>query len=187
MMRQGIKINQQKGAVLAVSLIILLVMTIIGLQGMSSTTLEERMSRNYRDSQLSFQAAETALRDGEAFIETTLFDLTDYSSSCTNGLCFNGTSPAYCPKVDPLPWEGTTIWGDTAKYKVYSGTITGVFAKPKYIIEFRCYTPTDPDVTPSSSEGADSQWSEMYRVTALGFGATSTSRTMLQSTYKKPL
>ncbi len=189
MMRQNINPNRQKGAVLAVSLIILLVMTIIGLQGMSSTTLEERMSRNYRDSQLSFQAAETALRDAETYVQTTLFSMANYDASCTNGLCFNGTSSA-CPAVAPATphWVGTTVWSDSTKYKVYSGTITGVVAKPKYIVEFRCYVQADPSQpAPSSTPGTTSEWAEMYRITALGFGATNTSRTMLQSTYKKLL
>jgi len=180
--------KQQKGAALVISLVILLIMTIIGLQGMSGTTLEERMSRNYRDSQMSFQAAETALRDGENFVQTTLFKMSDYSDTCTNGLCFFGGASG-CPVENPIPpaWEGTTNWNDSSKHKEYTGTITGVIAKPKYIIEFQCYVPTDPNVTPSSPEGSDYQWSEMYRITALGFGATPTSRTMLQSTYKKPL
>ena len=189
-MKKGVRANQQKGAALAVSLVILLIMTIIGLQGISSTTLEERMSRNYRDSQLSFQAAETALRDGEAFVESTLFDLSDYTSACVNGLCFNGTSGA-CPVLNPSTplWEDSAnVWNNSANHKVYSGTITGAFAQPKYIVEFQCYAPTDPSApVPSSPEGSTSEWSEMYRITALGFGASDTSRTMLQSTYKKLL
>jgi len=187
MMKKGIKINQQKGAVLAVSLIILLVMTIIGLQGISSTTLEERMSRNYRDSQLSFQAAETALRDGEAFVESTLFKLTDYTTTCTNGLCFNGGASG-CPAVKATPWETSSIWSGAGSHKGYSGTIPQVFAQPKYIVEFRCYIPADPNApVPVSTPGTSSEWAEMYRITALGFGASDTSRTMLQSTYKKLL
>ena len=188
-MREGFNPNRQKGAVLAVSLIILLIMTIIGLQGMSSTTLEERMSRNYRDSQLSFQAAETALRDAENLVQSTAFNLANYDASCTNGLCFNGTSGA-CPAVTPATphWVGTTVWSDPTKYKVYTGSITGVIAKPKYIIEFRCYVQTNPSLPePTTTPGTNDEWSEMYRITALGFGASDTSRTMLQSTYKKPL
>ena len=189
-MKQGIKINQQKGAVLAVSLIILLIMTIIGLQGMSSTTLEERMSRNYRDSQLSFQAAEAALRDAENTIQTTALNLANYDASCTNGLCFNGASGA-CPVVNPATdfWKDfSNVWNSSANHKVYSGTITGVFSEPKYIVEFQCYVQTNPNLPePTTTPGTNDEWSEMYRITALGFGASDTSRTMLQSTYKKPL
>ena len=191
MMKQGIRLNQQKGAALAVSLVVLLIMTIIGLQGISSTTLEERMSRNYRDSQLSFQAAETALRDGEAFVASTFFKLSDYSATCVNGLCFNGAGGiAACPDVNPTPshWENfTNVWNNPANHKVYSGTIAKVFAQPKFIVEFKCYVPADPNTTPGTSPGTTSEWAEMYRVTALGFGASHSSKTMLQSTYKKLL
>ena len=183
--------NKQAGAALAVSLIILLVMTIIGLQGISSTTLEERMSRNYRDSQLSFQAAEAALRDGEALVENTLFNMASYSSACANGLCFNSSGGGGCPASTPItpPWtDFANVWNNTANHKAYSGTVPGVFAQPKYIIEFWCYVPADPSApVPSSTPGTTSEWAEMYRVTALGFGASDNSRTMLQSTYKKLL
>jgi len=190
-MIERVRPAKQKGAALAVSLIILLIMTIIGLQGISSTTLEERMSRNYRDSQLSFQAAESALRDGEALVEATLFNMDDYSSTCANGLCFYSSAEGECPAETPEPppwWDSANILNNSANHKVYSGTIADVIAQPRYIIEFRCYVQADPDApAPSTTPGSNSEWAEMYRITALGFGASDTSRTMLQSTYKKLL
>lgn len=55
----------QRGAVLIVALIMLLLLTIIGLSGMRGTTLQENMTSNMREGNLSFQAAEAALRRGE--------------------------------------------------------------------------------------------------------------------------
>lgn len=48
--------KNQKGAVLAISLIILLLMTIIGVSAMQGTTLQEKMAGNLRDYNLAFQA-----------------------------------------------------------------------------------------------------------------------------------
>ncbi len=60
----------QKGAVLAVSLLILLIMTIIGVSAMQTTTLEERMAGNLLDQRIAFQTAEAALRVAEDQIES---------------------------------------------------------------------------------------------------------------------
>ena len=56
---------RQRGAVLVVALIMLLLMTIIGLTSMRGTNLQENMASNLRESNLSFQSAEAALRKGE--------------------------------------------------------------------------------------------------------------------------
>ncbi len=60
----------QKGAVLAVSLLILLIMTIIGVSALQTTTLEERMAGNLLDQRMAFQTAEAALRVAEGQIES---------------------------------------------------------------------------------------------------------------------
>src|SRR5690606_3767551 len=61
-------LGRERGAVLIVALVLLLVMTILGVSSLSSTTLQERMAGNLRDSNLAFQAAEAALREGEEFL-----------------------------------------------------------------------------------------------------------------------
>lgn len=58
--------ESERGAVLLVSLVMLLLLTLIGLAGMRMVQLEERMAGNLRDRQMAFQAAEAALRAGEA-------------------------------------------------------------------------------------------------------------------------
>ena len=52
---------KQRGAVLAVSLVLLLVMTILGISNMKSSSLELKMVKNTESRQHAFQAAETAL------------------------------------------------------------------------------------------------------------------------------
>ena len=48
----------------------LLVMTVLGVSAMRNTTLQERMAGNLRDSNLAFQSAERALREGEKFLRS---------------------------------------------------------------------------------------------------------------------
>ncbi|XXF08206.1 pilus assembly protein PilX [Pseudomonas sp. D2-3] len=60
--------NSQQGAILIVALIMLLLVTIIGLASIRGTSLQERMAGNLRDQELALQAAEAALRKGEAAV-----------------------------------------------------------------------------------------------------------------------
>lgn len=59
---------RQRGVALIVALILLVVATLMGLAGISGTTLQERMSANMYDRSLAMQASEAALRAAEAAI-----------------------------------------------------------------------------------------------------------------------
>ena len=54
-------IQKQSGAVLIVSLVMLLLLTIIGISAVDMTTLDTRVSANTKDKALAFDAAEAAL------------------------------------------------------------------------------------------------------------------------------
>lgn len=60
--------RRQQGAVLFVGLMLLILMALLGLAGMQSTTLQERMAGNYRNYHLAFQNAESVLRTRERTI-----------------------------------------------------------------------------------------------------------------------
>lgn len=62
----------QRGASLVIVLILLLVMTLLGLAVLRGTLLEERMSANMYDRSLAFQQAESALREAEDKVRTTV-------------------------------------------------------------------------------------------------------------------
>lgn len=55
-------ICQQNGAVLIVSLVMLLLMTILGLTAMSGATMEQKMAGNSQDLNITLQASESATR-----------------------------------------------------------------------------------------------------------------------------
>ena len=120
-MRQVNLKQRQNGAVLAVGLIILLVMTLIGVSTIGTTVMQEHMNGNVRDRQLAFHAAESALREGEAFIETVV-----------STAAFNGTNGLYgTSDTEPDPY-GT--W-DSNNSREYQGTqLEGVATDPRYRI-----------------------------------------------------
>ena len=57
--------RRQRGVALLVVLMLLLIMTLLGLASLRGSIMEERMSANLFDRSLMFQAAESALRQGE--------------------------------------------------------------------------------------------------------------------------
>ncbi|MAY42817.1 MULTISPECIES: PilX N-terminal domain-containing pilus assembly protein [unclassified Neptuniibacter] len=66
--------SDQKGAVLIVALIFLVVLSLIGVSSMQGTTMQETMSGNLRDQYSAFNAAEAGLREGERQARTDYFD-----------------------------------------------------------------------------------------------------------------
>jgi len=64
--------RRQRGAVLVVGLVFLLLMTLIGVTAFSVATQEERMAGNTRDQLRAFEAAEAALRDCERHLSGPL-------------------------------------------------------------------------------------------------------------------
>ena len=69
--------KQQRGVVLVVSLIVLVVMTGVGITMMSGATLQERMASNNRELTKARLAAESALRQAEARLNQEAFAPTD--------------------------------------------------------------------------------------------------------------
>lgn len=64
--------KKQTGVVLVISLVMLLLLTIIAVSGMQSISMAEKMAGNMGDHYLAFQAAETAVRHAEQFIENQI-------------------------------------------------------------------------------------------------------------------
>jgi type IV pilus assembly protein PilX len=95
----------QRGSVLIVGLILLLVMTMLGLSNISGTTLQEKMAGNTRDRAISFSVAETALRDAENAAQNS--NVAIYTSN-TAGYYDIESNPAPLPDTG---WSGQMIAG----------------------------------------------------------------------------
>ena len=162
------KYKQESGAVLAISLIILLLLTLIGVTGTQVTGLEEKMAGNMVDRNLAFQAAESALRAGENFL--TQASLPEFTATGTSGLY----------SITATPPDQDDDWSNfnTVTYSVSLGHVK---ASPEYVIQRL------PNVGGSgdSLEAGKYSESEMYRITARGIGGTSTAVAVVQSSYKR--
>ncbi|PBP92610.1 pilus assembly PilX family protein [Pseudomonas congelans] len=66
---------KQRGMVLLVSLVFLLLLTLLGISSMQNATLQEKMAGSVTARNQSFQMAESALRIGESAIKKTGFSM----------------------------------------------------------------------------------------------------------------
>lgn len=130
----------QSGAALMVVLILLLVMTLLGLASLRGTLMEERMSANLLDRSLAFQAAEAALREGEATILANGragFPAIG-SGGCNGNLCDQPTeaeiAAGYIPRADRNGGHWANALAD----------VGDVAIQPQYFIEYMGEAPSWP-------------------------------------------
>lgn len=165
--------NKQKGIAIVMALVFLLVLTILGITSTNSTILTEKMSQNMRDSTTAFEAAETALGDGEAKIQS-LAVAPSTVTSC-------GVSPCNVVwQLNTLPnliTKSNSWW--QANGQTFSSSVANVAQQPMYIIELYSYIPYD--LSPTTA--ANGQGSYYFRITARGVGSTSNTVINVQSIY----
>jgi type IV pilus assembly protein PilX len=166
----------QRGVVLIVGLLLLLVLTLIGVTSMRSALLEERMTGNVQDSTIAFQAAEAALREGELLLQQPTLPSFDGS---------DGLYPPPAPPPTPPRWKSIN-WQADGAIRIYDGfddapaSLARVSAR--YFIEEEQFV-----IGPGESLSVDTPLDEVgfYRITARGVGVTGNTAAVLQSTYKR--
>jgi type IV pilus assembly protein PilX len=168
---------RQHGAVLVVGLLIMILMTLIGATAMRTTTLEEKMAGNMHDRNLSFQAAETALREVEQNFIEGLVNIQSFDGS--NGL-YGEDDP------EPTTLHDSSTWG--AKTRETSGSLSSVTTKPRYMVKVAHIKSLEREGGLNiEGYGASKPGSEIviFRVTARGTGGTNQSQVVLRSYYGK--
>jgi len=170
--KSPINIPRQKGVVLAITLILLVLITLLAVSGMRATIMEERMAGNSRNLNISFQMAETALREAENQLRsaTNVRVIADAVGNTVNGVtaCMNN--------VDTLDFT-IADWANIGQPACpYVGTADDAITKsPEFFVEFQYFN------APAMMGGEGDCF---YRITARGYGADNNSQTTLQSTYK---
>jgi type IV pilus assembly protein PilX len=175
--------RRQHGSVLAVSLFILVILTIIGVSSMVSTTLEEKMSGNFRDRQMAFNAAETALAYAEDFVNTNINAASVFDD--TNGYYSPNNGPGSNDVFDVATW-----WNSDADSIEYPLTISYVNTKPRYTIEYRGDVGEEEGTSigiGGYGESTGGGQISSFRITVRATGLTDNSVVILQSYYGKRL
>jgi len=180
-------LQRQSGAILVVSLIILLVLTIAALSSSRSILLQEKMTGAVREGHLALQAAESAIKDGEEYVEGVV-STGDFSSAGTNGLYTTGETPAKSEM-----W-GHADWSDNTKYAEATTANSDGVPLGKYMVEI-----VNADISSTGDSGdvntlnLDQDYTMQgagiggFRVTARGEGRDAQSVRMIQTYYGKRL
>lgn len=189
---------------LILSLVMLIAVVLLGISAAQIALQGEKASRNERDRQIAFQAAEAALMDAELDIENSPDAAKSRSRqfSKDSALGFPGDGEEGCNggatnrnlglckrAADGAPpvWQTVDLSDESSSahsvpYGRFTGQSfpTGSGSLParlsRYVIELMVYD--------KQGESAEKP-SYFYRVTAIGFGARDTTQVVLQTFYRK--
>ena len=155
-------LGNERGAVLVVGLIILVVLTLLGITVLQTTVIEEKMANNMNQRQLAFQAAEAALREVEFKLR-------------------QGTIPpsAFQAETDPPHWTFAKWWEKSGSQ---AASALGELPPPRYVVEklletadgiasFDLYNPTPTQA--------------VFRITVRAEGMVPGAEVVLQSVYRQ--
>jgi type IV pilus assembly protein PilX len=173
--------KREAGMSLVIVLIFMTVLSLLGITALQNSTLGANIARNEVDRNVAFQAAEAALKDAENDMRYRRFNGnvctttdscraeavsgSDFKIACTAGLCDSKTA------TTPV-WDDSAKWattGASVQYGTYTGapSIPMVSRQPRYLVEY-------------FKLGE----SEVVRITAVGWGLNSSTRTTLQTSVK---
>jgi type IV pilus assembly protein PilX len=158
----------QRGAALIVAMVMLLAMTLLGVTAVRNSTLQERMAGNLRDSNLSFQAAERALREGESFVRSPTIPP------------FTGANGLLLMQDDAGQGAFWSAYDWTTNGRPATGVLD-VARAPLYVVE---------ELPPVPLAGGSERFGPLpdvgfYRITAQAVGGTADAVTILQTTYRR--
>lgn len=177
-----VKKSQQRGAVLAIGLIILLVLTLVGTSGINSVRMEERMTANTQDAGMAFMGAEAGLVQCETDIKSS-----DSLSIESVSVPVNGYATIYSDGTVSRWWEDPDFWSDKNQrlenYESFAtGTVVKLAEEPACVIEY--IGDANPSMEFSEAVTNDSVASrKVYRITGFSYGATKKSYSVVESVY----
>lgn len=168
----------QRGAVLIVSMLLLLVLTILAIGASQTTRLEERMAGNTRDIDMAFQASEAGLRAAEGYIAKTaaLPTCLDPASASCFVLEQGHFATTDLARKDKAWWQANgKAFGTPSTQEV-----VGVDEEPRYVIEE--FQTVNFSLTVGHGVPPGKTY---YKSTAWSPGATETSHAVVESVFAR--
>jgi type IV pilus assembly protein PilX len=114
----------QHGAALVVGLVLMLVLTVLGVSGMNTATLELVMANNNQSQQLAFQAAETG-------IDLAVGNGTYLTSVPTNFAAGDSRAVMSCVTTTPVPDIAFSIGAPSGGAQAYHFDVVSVGTGPR--------------------------------------------------------
>ncbi|HEX20205.1 MAG TPA: hypothetical protein ENG78_05235 [Acidiferrobacteraceae bacterium] len=153
---------RQRGAVLVVTLVILLLLTILGVSSLNMSSLETLITRNDQQKQASFQATEGALRQGQVFA-LTLTSPPITTNTLASGVSNKGIY-VYVPGSSSNLDYTTLNWDSNDSIDLGNGSA--------YVIEYMGWRP---------AAGSDAENRTLY-YRIIAHSSSGTTNTILEST-----
>ena len=179
--KQTLALKKQKGAVLIIAMMLLLILTVLGVSVMENSVVEERLASNAFDRNIAFQAAEAALREAEEWIQSQ-------AAMPPNTVAFAGSGSQIADLNMASWWDGyDDNWLDGNEVHIVDipnewevdDTILDHAQPPAYKVEF--YNSVCP-ITADVQEG-DCRY--VFRITAKGWGERESTQVVLQTMYAR--
>lgn len=154
---------RQQGAVLLTGLVLLFVITLLGVSGMQSVTLDERIISNMQSASLAFHGAEAGLSNCEANVQAQLGNVYAYGSF-------------------PADWWGNeNFWASTGEETTFVGQVV---QSPRCVVEYIGDGAASSELNYAPTNSASSR--PTYRVTAYSKGGDSATEAVLESVFICP-
>ena len=146
----------QNGAVLATTLLTLLIVTMIGMSAMNSSGIQMFLARNTQLKQMSFQNSESTVTIGEKILNRDVSNCLLDRTHCTTNI-----APPIISSVDSMDWASVSGPGAT-RYG-------------KFIVEYLGWRPVP---------GERDRVMRIYRITGRGLGPDAMAQTRIQTIYQ---
>ena len=177
--------NGERGAVLAIGLVVLLALTLIGTSSINSVRLDERMTMNAQNRSMAFQGAEAGLIQCETDIQVATADLlsAQYSLNEFAGDTGSGSSGGATTRW----WDDPAFWDDKrsrlSAVESFASTDTlGLAEEPACVIEY--VGSATPSLEFSEAVATLSTASKnVYRITAFSYGANKKTYAVVEGIY----
>ncbi len=175
--------GSQRGFVLLVGLLLLVVALLLGVTATSSTIMQERMAGNFRDISLAFQASEAGSRWATAWLQSRKAITRPFpcqSCSASDRVWMKGVYPSEPGHKDTL-WASARIYGLDPTLDLMVDPLQSfpmVVTQPRYIMEQQHFARDDLAGPPFLGVA-------YYRVTTLGIGARNSSAAIVKALVAK--
>lgn len=174
------RLTKQAGAVLVISLIILLVLTLIGVSAARTVLLEEKMTFASRDAKVALEVAESLVKIAEAEVESMS---TTGKFGSLNHLHIQGEAPDSL--LDATTWDNTNSVSTEVSMDGPDGTaMTG-----RYFIEIAGNAekedPADSITVGGYGQSTGGGEIQVFRIVARGEGINGTTTRIIISHFGK--
>ncbi|WGL18194.1 PilX N-terminal domain-containing pilus assembly protein [Microbulbifer bruguierae] len=174
-------LRKQQGAVLVISLIVLLILTMIGMSAARTVLLQEKMTFASRDAKVALEVAEAVVKQAEAYVEG-LSTTGDFGTA--SWLHVEGEGPDSL--LDTTTWDNTNSREFEVEMLAADGTSK---MKGRAYIELAGEAdkedPANDIVVGGYGQSTGGGEIKVFRIVALGVGISETTTRTIVSHYGK--